>query len=513
MSIEKLVAGVSSSDESASTGSDVAASVNALIDRSGTLGASLPYQDQPSSITKPVKKAGDVVCVFHSGIWSASTNAPTLTQGVTGYDAAGAVTGVTPRTQKEMLLVVPTTNSASRIVMATPSTNIIKKTLNGRFGLWVYVDYPSGAVSTNMSISVNFSTAPGATNEANAGIFGWSSTAIRQGWNFLTFVMRDPAAYVPGSGVAETQFNGFSFTGYGTGANNNIKDNDITFFNIDIGNGNGHSVYFDSVITNFDAQPQIILGCDAGPNLNEIAIPLFASYGWTGYVAIPYRVWTSGSKIVSNMSSFFSDQISGPLEAGWDVINHTLNHFDMTTASGGGEIKYEMQGVSAWYAQQGAVKGNEFYASPGSKSNKLTSTVIAGLGYKLQRNTVHQCNYVTAWGVDELTEIGSLDWGSATNPRMALITGGVKSDLIGWQTFTRMKSLVDLAIDYGCAIFPFWHGITTVGDDGSGEGLTGDNLLMYASAFNKICEYIKEKEDAGLLTVCNGMTEFYYGAK
>lgn len=499
-----------------SRGRDLIEGVNALNAAVNNLYGRSPsyaglYQNQPQDITSPVKKAGKVVTVFHAGYWSASTGAPALTQAFTGYDAAGSVTGITPRTQKEMLQVIPSVNTASRIVLSSPATNIITPSLGGKFGLWVYVEYPEGALSTNMSIIVNFSTAPGASNETNAGVFGWTSTALRQGWNFLTFIMRNPAAYVPGSGITETQFNGTAFTAYGTGANNNIKDNNLTFISIDINNGLNHKVYFDSIMTDFDSKAQIILGCDAGPNLNEIAIPKFKSYGWKGYVAITFRVWTSGSRIVSNMSSFFSNQVSGPLAAGWDVINHTLNHTDMTTFSSAAELKYEMQGVTAWYAQQGATKGNEFYASPGSKSNALTSKVIQSLGYKLQRNAVHQCNYVTAWGVDDLTEVGSVDWGSATNPRMALITGGVKTDLIGWQKFSRMKDFVDLCIAYGAAVFPFWHGITTVGDDGSGEGLTGDNVLMYASAFNKICEYIREQEIAGNIQVCKGMTEFYYG--
>lgn len=477
-----------------------------------TCGYESLWEGQPQTITAPVRKAGKVVAVFQGSNWTASTGAPTLTQDWTGYDAGGNKTGITPRTQSKMLLVEPTVNTTSRIVLSSPSTNLLTPALNGKFGLWVYVDMPSGALSTTIRINVNLSTNPGASSESNSGIFGWTDIAIRQGWNFLTFVMRNPQAYVPGSGVSETHFNGFSFTAFGTGAFNNIKDNPITFISIDIGNGVGHKVYFDSIMTDFDSKAQIVFGCDAGPNLNEIAVPLFNQYGWKGYVAIPYRVWQSGSKIVTNMSDFKSNQVQVPAANGWDVINHTLNHQDMTTITNPGDLAYEMQAVTAWYAQQNATKGNEFYASPASKSNALTRRVISGLGYKLQRNTFHQCNHITAWGADGLQEVGSVDWGSATNPRMVMVTGGVKTDLIGWQTFSRMKDFVDLAIAYGCAVFPFWHGITTVGDNGSGEQLTGDNLLLYASAFTKICEYMREKELAGELQMCKGMTEFYYGS-
>lgn len=434
-----------------------------------------------------------------------------LTQDVTGYDADGNITGITPRTQSKMLLVQPSSNAVNRIVLSSPSANILTKTTNGKIGLWVYVELPAAALTTTLRIYINFSTNPGAASETNSGQFGWTDGMLRAGWNFLTFVMRNPLAYQPASGVEETHFNGFTFAAFGTGAFNNIKNNDLTFLSIDIQNGLNHKIYFDSIMTDFDSQTQVVFGCDAGINLNEIALPIFQNYGWVGYVAIPYRVRSSGPVIVSNMSDFFSNQVMVPAAAGWDVVNHTLNHPDMRTITNAGDLAYEMTAVTAWYAQQSAIKGNEFYASPVSGSNERTRRVIKGLGFKLQRNSSHQCNHVTAWGCDDLSEVGSFDWGSATAPRLALITGGTKTDLIGCQAFSKIKRYIDTAIDYGCAIFPFWHGITTLGDNGSGEGLTGDDLLIYNSAFVKTCEYLREKELQGSLRMCKGMTEFYYG--
>lgn len=58
----------------------------------------------------------------------------------------------------------------------------------------------------------------------------------------------------------------------------------------------------------------------------------------------------------------------------------------------------------------------------------------------------------------------------------------------------------------------FILGITTAGDTASGEGLTGDNLLMYASAFRAAMAYIRTQEQAGNLTVCRGVSGFYYGS-
>lgn len=497
---------------------DVADTVNTLSDHAyfPTINYEL-QQGQPVRITNPVTKYGKVVANFMSGQWTATIGSPTLTQGVTGYDANGNVTSIKSRTgQQGMLLVEPTVATTTRLQLGTPATNILTPQLNGKVGLWCYIESANVDGSVNFSIRLVLSTGAGATTDTNALLVSFLPNTLREGWNFLTFVMRDTQAYVPSSGVTELHPDGVSSAVYGTGVNANIKNSPITLLWVEMqGTGIiGSKIYLDSIWTDFAQKPQIVLGCDGGINDVEIALPIFQRYGWVGYTAFPYRVWSSGSKIISDLNSNITPDGVSMYEAGWDFTNHTANHLrngDITTPS---EIDYELTVAQAWQNALGFVRGAEFYVSPQSSTSRLAEKVISGLGYKLQRHSKHRNNHVTPFGVDNMQHVGSYDIGSRGGNAYVAITGGVAASVTGgFQQFSRLKNMIDIAIAYGYADFPFWHGITTVGDDGSGEQLTGDNLLIYASAFTKMCEYIREKELAGEIEVCRGMTGFYYGVK
>lgn len=498
---------------------DVADTVNTLSDHAyfPTINYEL-QQGQPVRITNPVTKYGNVVTNFLSGLWTANVGSPTVSQ-VTGYDANGNVTGLKSRTgQLSMLLVQPTVDTTTRIQLNTPSTNLLTPALAGRLGLWVYIEPAASNGSVGFRIEAEMSTQVGATGTANGLMVQFAPNCLREGWNFLTFVMRDFRAYQTGQNVIEDHPLGVIPNVYGTGADANILANPITFlrFNIVGAGATGSKIYFDSLWTDFASRPQVILGCDGGINDVEIALPIFKQYGWIGYTAFPYRIWESGSKIISNLNSNVSPDGYALYGEGWDFTNHTANHLrngDLTTAP---EVDYELTVAQAWQNALGFVRGAEFYVSPQSSTSRLAEKVISGLGYKLQRHALHRNNHVTPFGLDNPSHLGSYDIGNAagsvivvqqtTNAATTGITGG-------FQRFSRIKRAIDVAIAYGYADFPFWHGITTVGDDGSGEQLTGDNLLIYASAFVKMCEYIREKELAGEIEVCRGMTGFYYGVK
>jgi len=475
------------------------------------------HQGQPIGITKPVEKYGQVVANFLAGQWSAVAGSPTLTQGFTGFDANGNVTGIKSRTgQAGMLLVEPTVDTTTQISLGAPSTNILTSTLNGKIGIWVYIQPAASSGNIAFSIQCEMSTQAGATGATNGLMVQFSPNSLREGWNFLTFVMRDWQAYVSGSGVTELHPDGLAPTTYGTGANANILSNPITFIRLNIqGSGaTGSKLYFDSIWTDFQSKAQVILGCDGGVNDVEIALPIFQKYGWVGYTAFPYRIWVSGSKSIANLNSNLTPDGFTMYAAGWDFTNHTANHLANCSLTSPAEIDYELTVAQAWQNSLGLERGAEFYVSPQSSTSRLAENVISKLGYKMQRHSKHRNNHVTPFGIDNPSHVGSYDIGSRGSNAYFAITGGVGSGVTnGFQQFSRIKNMIDIAIAYGYADFPFWHGITTVGDDGTGEGLTGDNLLIYASAFTKMCEYIRQKELAGEIEVCRGMTGFYYGVQ
>ena len=473
---------------------------------------------QPTGILRGLKNAGRMVANFTSGVWVVAGGAPVLAQGYSGYDAAGNVVGITSRTgQTEMLRCSPAANATHEIKLANFAASARVKELKGKIGLWVYVDNLPGYEPGGTPVgSIGFTlTTDAAGSNANALTVGFNSNQVREGWNFLKFVMRDPSAYVSGSGVTEYHPFGVLGGSYRTGAAANIKDAAITGIKIDMANMAGADVYFDSIWTDFDTQAQIVLGTDSvGADMASYYLPIFDAYQWKGYVAVPKRIWLNGDKVVSDWSGV-NPFLQVAYGAGWECINHSTNHLGgadaMGTITSPGAVLYEVLPVTALYLNSGMTRGLEFYASPQSSSSRLSEKIIKGTGIKMQRHARKINVSVTPFGIDNPHHVGACDWGSATASGIAKVTGGVTGHIPGWQKASQIKRMVDVIVAYGDTWFPFWHGVTALGDTGSGEDATGDNLLLTKSAFEKSCEYIRQLQVAGSLRFCDGFTGFYYG--
>jgi len=477
--------------------------------RNRAIGASL---DQPAEITKPVSTYGKLACRFGTGQWSATTGSPTLTQGYTGWDGSGAKTGITSRTgQPDMLKVVPAANTNEVIRLGTFATNMLTKALGGKFGLWVYVEaQPGYQVGGTLAGTLSVGISTNAATMGNSLSVGYTTNQVREGWNFLSFVMRNPLAYQSGSGATEYHPFGVACSGFGTGVDSNILATDAARIEISWLNMFGATMYFDSMWTAFTATPQIVWGNDAGTNLLELAKPIFDSYGWAGYAAHPY---SSGGThgVITDLSSNIAANGLALYASGWDFTNHTANHPPLGGLSVEAQIVYEMETARAWQLALGLTRGVEFYSSPQSSSSRLSEGVISGMGFKLQRHARKWNVHVTPFGIDNPGHLGAIDMGNASSGGVSSITAGTGGSVSGFQTATKIKRAIDVVVAYQCAFFPFWHGVTQSGDTGSGEDATGDNLLLTYSAFQQVCAYVRQLEAAGSLQVCRGMTGFYYG--
>jgi hypothetical protein len=488
----------------------------------GIVGADFPLRDsltllpsgQPVGITRGLKNAGKVVAGFSTGVW-AGAGTLVLTQGYSGFDVAGNTTGVRSKTaQPEMLKVVVTDNSAVDMTMVAPASDLLTPMLAGKLGLWVYVEsqpgyQPAGTPAGIINITVT--THPSKFSN-NALILSFNSNQTREGWNFLKFVQRNPNAYVQGTADTEYHPFGLSAACYGTGLYANIKDTAVTDIKVGVQGFGGATLYFDSLWTAFDSKAQVVLGCDStGSDLITHALPIFKDYNWIGYTAIPNRIWSSGSKLVNDWTSV-AVNARVMYDAGWENINHSTNHLQTGSLTSASEIDYEISAVNSMYANAHMTRGIEFYASPQSNTSRLSEKVIAGTGIKLQRHARKFNVSTTQFGVDNINHVGAIDMGSAASAGISYSNGQVAGSIAGWQIFSKLQRFIDVLIDYGDTGFPFWHGITTLGDSGSGENLTGDNLLITKSAIVKFFEYIRLKEIQGLLRVCDGITGFYYGS-
>jgi hypothetical protein len=476
--------------------------------------------EQPAAITLPLTSIGRLAARFGAGMWTTLSGAQVLTQGYTGWNGAGVKTGITSRTgQPEMLRVVPAANTTEQIELQTFGTNMLTPALGGVMGLWVYVEaqrgYQVGGTPTG-TISISIST--NASNYTNGLVVAWNANQLREGWNFLEFRMRNPLAYQTGTGQSEDNPFGVIAFANGTGAEGNILNTAAGRIKIYWDNMLGTTLYFDSIWTGFASKAQFVLGCDQGPLLEEVALPAFQSYGWTGYCAFPFNVADTGgpgSTVQVNMTAPAASanlQLARLYAAGWDVINHTMTHPNLGAMTSEGPIHYQVEMSRSWLQSNEFLRGCEFYASPASSSSRLSEAVIKTLGFKLQRHARKSNTSITAFGVDNPQHLGGLGWGSNAASAYTTCTAGVNGITTGQQTFTKVRRAIDVMEAYGATCIVWWHGITNTGDTGSGEDLTGDNLLMTTSAFLQSLAYLRQRELAGGLTVSKGMTGFWYGS-
>lgn len=510
-------------------GSERAFDTAALQALANDRGARVLADGQPYDITSSVISMGKLACRFGSGQWTATSGSPALTQGYTGWDGSGNRIGITSRTgQPDMLKVVPAANTSEAITLGTFATNMITKSLNGLFGLWVYLErqpgYSTGNVA-NLAGTLEVALTTNGTAYTNALNVGFNNNQLREGWNFLVFKMRDPTCYVSGASTAEDHPYGIYANCNGTGADANIVANAITAIRIlwtnMLGSGAdaGTTLYFDSIWTAFSSRPQVVLGCDQGPLLEEVAVPLFDSYGWKGYCAFPYSTTDSGATTLTQQTDYTALPATAQLAQmqrmdsyGWDVIGHTVTHPNLGQYTTEASMAYQMEDAKALWLAFGFRRGLEFYASPGSNTGRLSEKVISALGYKIQRHARKTNTQITQWGVDNPGHVGSFGWGSNSSPCVATSQGTANGSVSGNQQYSKIKRAIDVIVAYGATGHIFWHGITTTGDSGSGEDLTGDNLLISSSAITKSLNYIRSLEQAGSLTVCKGMTGWYYGS-
>lgn len=417
-----------------------------------------------------------------------------------------------------MLKVVPAANTTEQIELQTPATNLLTKAWAGVIGLWVYVDaqpgFQAGGTPTG-SISISIST--NASAYTNGVFVAFSTQQVREGWNFLQFRMRNPLAYQTGTGIAEDHPYGVAAARNGTGADGNIVATDVAKLKIYWDNMSGSTLYFDSMWTGFSSKAQFVLGCDQGPLLEEVAVPIFDSYGWIGYSAFPFNTADTGAATntvqvnLTAPSSSADAQRQRLYAKGWDCVNHTMTHPSFATTTNEAFIAYQMQTAAAWAQSTDMPRGAEFYASPASSTSRLSEKVIKALGFKLQRHARKSNTTVTPFGLDNPHHLGGLGIGSNSAAAYNTCTAGVNAATTGLQTLAKIKRAIDVMEAYGDAAICWWHGITTTGDGGTGEDLTGDNLLITSSAFTLAMAYLRQRELAGGLTVCKGMTGFYYG--
>lgn len=442
---------------------------------------------------------GDIVVSFDSTAgWAANgTGSPTLTQDHTGFNASGDRTGIVSRTGCPAMLKVVATTANDEIQSTT-----INASTGGKFGIWVYLAnqpgyepagvLPSGGAAVKFSMLLSTS----ASSFSNGLSVVFDHMWLREGWNFLVF-----------NDLASTQRGGpghpagITRTMNGDGSNGDIVNNAIRRAKIILTNmQGGPEIYFDSVWSNFSTRPRFVLGTDSqGDDMMTIMLPMFEKNGWLqkSYMAVPRQVLSAGDTTNFYYKSWSAQKtnIDEAYSAGMFCIPHSTNHQkpgDLTSAA---RVRWEVLPCQAWLASHGWVKGSDLWVSPNFSTSRLSEKVIKDMGFIGQRHGRATHTIITPFGIDNPHHIGSLDIGLTT-----------------LQKFSLVKTQIDIAIAYGASLWLFHHSIQTLGDPGTGEGLTGDSLLIYQSNYTMIHDYIRQLETSGSLDVVSPY-EFFKGAR
>lgn len=467
---------------------------------------------QSAKVTTAVKNAGTMLAPCST--WTLTGNGTAGTDYITdtnytGMDAAGNKTGVQSRTgTSAMRMLKGLTNTGVPRLGLTGNLGVF----NGLLGLWVYIERnpvadPQPVLGQGLAISLGMSTNAAALWDRISYNFNPNALKIG-GWNFLAVAR---AANPSSATDKERHPFGITETISATVADTAWVTEEVRGVFVDVANKQGYTFYFDRAVHSWDAEPRFVIGADvAGLDTRDHFLRLMQDNGWGqhGYLAVPCRV-SAYSELDYLKRGPSAEQIGmqAAYDAGWDLINHSVNHQQAANLTAV-QNRFEIEGNRAWHHMQGYYKGQEFYASPQSSTSEVSRKVIADCGIKLQRHAMRDATHVTAYGVDNMAFIGSVDIGANS----WLLNS---SDNVRWpfayNHITNLRNWVDMIIKYKATGFAFFHTVTTLGDPGDGTGNTGDSVTMYESTLRLFLEHLKLRESEGKCKIAEGISGWYYG--
>lgn len=471
-----------------------------------------PTRDTPLAIKgKRITKAGRNVFAFtdHTAFTVSGAEAAAYTlstvSGYNGIAAGDSVEGVAQGSKTGstamVKLVCNGTQAGAANYFITSASSLAKTTGDEKFGLWVYLstDLTTNSTWVQPTFAINVSTANTFNGDAADYTFSYNGNQMRPGWNFLVFKCD-----------ATSHPYGISKSGVGTAKFATTGLNRFRIF-VTVAATKTLTLYFDTLWTDFATKPAVVLGFDTNgdSNLLNYTYPALAAYGMKGYIAC---IGNGGvddntnnrlqdyNNYVNNSSQLIS--LDTVYAAGWDIINHTLNH---TNTSNGGtvrtqlltdaQLQYQVKAQTAWQLGHGYDKGKEFYAAPQGAWDAITINRLQTWGYKLLRMGQQGMNRTrTVFGYDNP---GNMGWYALETPH----TGSANYD----QWIIHLQTL----IDYGADILAVAH--HTIADVGTvtGSSVTGNSTQVYSTSLRMLCAWLKAKDDAGEITVMT-LSDLYY---
>lgn len=233
------------------------------------------------------------------------------------------------------------------------------------------------------------------------------------------------------------------------------------------------TAYFDSMYIQRYNRPKAVIFFDDFPDTAyTVAYPYMRQYGMRATHAGVSSYPGLGGKCTLA-------QIIETHNAGWDVVNHTVNHLDLTTLANQAAMEAEISGCTSWMQTNGFTRNNEhlFFAYPLSGTNAIAEAALAAQ------------NMIVARGNYNRSQAPQVD-------RQYLICGNANPSPV---TLATIKAKIDRAIGDGGATFLYFHILATP---------EANSNYLDPATFYSVIDYIQSKrEQIDVVT----FTEWYYG--
>ena len=348
---------------------------------------------------------------------------------------------INARQGKQSLLLSSQDNSP--VIATKPIFGDFSNTKN--FLIWAYV--PFQPISSSPAFELQFSPQGGFSSYYSARI-SWSH--LRKGWNKIV--------------VAKSRF---SQTGDASW-NSPMQRLKLIFRPY----SSGQSISFDELRTDYAGgrapKAQVIMTFDDGwDSVFTAAKPIMDANSQKGVAFIPTDLTgTPGYMTKDNLASLY--------RSGWDISSHTVSHVDLNSV-GISELDSQLSQSRAILESWGFNRSSKFIAYPMNYYNDLVVNETKKY-YSLARDGMSSLEQPHFYSTD------------------SDLPYTIKASTVGnYTTVAAAKEMIDYQIGQKGLLILVWHRLVEDKADASSKYFTKD--------FREISDYLKQKQDQGLLDI------------
>lgn len=314
--------------------------------------------------------------------------------------------------------------------------------------------------------AINFNTTVGITvsptNNSTSRVWFWGSNYLRVGENVLTVSTAEDGT---------TSIGGATWTVNGA----MTFDDPMNFLQVIIQNAVGIDCYIKDFQFGGYARPKIVFGFDStDPSIDTYGYSTLASNNVPVYIAAPLTYY--GASPIDDPANLA--RMNKWKAAGWQFINHSANHPQLTTKTDN-EIRDELTAASSWLSKNGfGDYAKTILAYPHNDTDLRVQSVTMSLGIVCARAEKRR-NTPTVTGVDNMLSLGSLN--------------------LGGNSYSTVTNAVLGAIRYGETLWIYAHALVSGGSQGPAPA---DTEKWYADDLTALIGVIKGYEKQGLVDMC-----------